>query len=109
MDKKDRERDLLRARISKALMNIASILLDPGLDGMAEILLALDEVMEEFNCLRRELREKYTKDRLMRPPPQKTGKTPIPASPRVPTIISKQGKPRTTRRCKPPAAKDRRH
>ncbi|MBU0540060.1 hypothetical protein KKF59_01450 [Patescibacteria group bacterium] len=109
MDEKDRERDLHRARISKTLMGIAQILLDQKLESMAEILLALDEVMEEFNNLRRELREKYTKDRLMRPPPQKTGTTPVPASPRVPTIIGKQGKPRTTRHCKPPPTKGRRH
>jgi hypothetical protein len=109
MDEKDRERDLLRARISKTLMSIAKILLDPGLSSMAEILISLDEVMEEFNGLREELREKYKRERLIRPPPMKNSDTPIPPSPRVPKKTLRPCRPITKKRATvPPPTKGRR-
>lgn len=108
MDEIDRERDLLRARISKTLMNVASTLLDPELDNMAEILIALDEVMEEFLILRQELREKYSHERLMRPPSFRASGSTIPAAPRVPKITTTPGKPRTNKRDTMPPIKGRR-
>ncbi len=109
MDEKDRERDLLRARISKTLMEIASILLDRQLTSLAEILLALDEVMEVFNDLREYLRDKYKRERLIRPPPMKTSDTPIPPSPLVPKKTLRPDRPIHKKRATvPPPTKGRR-
>ena len=109
MEAKDRERDLLRARISETLMSVAGILLDHEFVHLSEIPVALEDVIEEFRKLREELKQKCNRERLMRPPPLQKSDTPIPPSPRVPGQTVRPGKkPSPKKRTVPPPTKGRR-